>query len=248
MPKSTSPGKKSKRPSRSGSARLYTLEVMLVSGPLSRTFAQQNPVVSRTIQLRGNQTLADLHRAIFEAFGRTQEQMYEFQLGRGPSDPEGKRYVLPGAMGMALEETRPPDGSVVDTRLEDLDLAVGRGFGYWFDFAADWWHRVEVKKIDGRQPRGQLPRVLRRVGADPPATTDAGGAEPTGPQAITGDTAADVSCLIGELHLRKGDYAKAVEAFTRAIEGKPTPDAYLGRARAFRALAAGDERKARELG
>jgi hypothetical protein len=67
----------------------------------------------------------------------------------------------------------------------------------------------------------------------------------TGP--IGGATAADVGCLIGELHLSKGDYDRAVEAFTRSLEGEPTADAYEGRARAYRGLAERDERRAREI-
>jgi hypothetical protein len=64
---------------------------------------------------------------------------------------------------------------------------------------------------------------------------------------ITPDAAADVGCLIGELHLGRGDYHKAVEAFSRSLEGGATADAHEGRARAYRALAERDERQAEEL-
>jgi len=64
---------------------------------------------------------------------------------------------------------------------------------------------------------------------------------------IPSSAAADVGCLIGEMHLRKHDYHKAIEAFTRALENQPTADAYEGRARAYRALAALDEHKALNL-
>jgi tetratricopeptide (TPR) repeat protein len=75
--------------------------------------------------------------------------------------------------------------------------------------------------------------------ADPPAAAGGGG--------ISEDAAADVGCLIGELHLSKGDYAKAVEAFSRSLEVEPTADAYEGRARAYQALAESDARRALEL-
>ncbi len=55
------------------------------------------------------------------------------------------------------------------------------------------------------------------------------------------DTVADMGCLIGEMHLRQGEYEKAVEAFTRAIETHPAPDLFEGRARAYRLLADRDE-------
>jgi hypothetical protein len=243
MAKATGKGKEAGRRDSPKAVRLYTLEVRLVSGPMSGDFLRANPVVARTLQVRGDQTLADLHGALLAAFGRDQEQMYEFQLGRGPSDPEGPRYVLPGALGMAVEGTRPPAGLVTDTTLDFLGLEVGRAFGYWFDFAADWWHRITVQGIERGEARGTYPKVTKRVGENPPQVA----AEDNGPQALTGDAAADVSCLIGELHLSKGDYAKAVEAFTRAIDTRPTADAYHGRARALRALAALDERKSQEL-
>lgn len=56
-----------------------------------------------------------------------------------------------------------------------------------------------------------------------------------------GAAVADMGCLIGELHLRQAEYEKAIEAFTRAIETRPAPDLYEGRARAYRGLAERDE-------
>jgi uncharacterized protein HemY len=64
---------------------------------------------------------------------------------------------------------------------------------------------------------------------------------------VSPESAADVSCLIGEQHLRDGEFAKAVEAFTRSLETEPSADAYAGRARAHRALAEADERAAQGL-
>ena len=64
---------------------------------------------------------------------------------------------------------------------------------------------------------------------------------------LDGAAAADIACLTSELHLQKGDYEKAIEAFNRAIETQPAPDLYEGRARAYRGLAERDEARAREL-
>ena len=64
---------------------------------------------------------------------------------------------------------------------------------------------------------------------------------------FAGGAAADMRCLVGEMHLGNGEYHKAIEAFTRALESNPTADVYEGRARAYRALADEDERKARGL-
>src|SRR3954447_3837582 len=104
-----------------GDVRLYTLDVFLLSGPISERFAKKNPVVSRTILIRGDQTLEDLHHAIFDAFDREEEHMYEFQLGgKGPMDPEAKRYVLPGAFQLSHQEEKPAAGQADRTTLDSL--------------------------------------------------------------------------------------------------------------------------------
>jgi hypothetical protein len=150
---------------------LYTLEVFLLSGPITKAFAQKNPVISRTIQIRGDQTLKDLHDAIFDAFGRWEEHMYEFQFGKGPMDPEGPCYVLPSAYEVGRQEGKPA-GRVTDTTLDRLDLEVGRRFGYWFDFGDDWWHQINVEGIEDKVPRGKYPKVTKRVGKSPPQYAD----------------------------------------------------------------------------
>ena len=152
--------------------RVYTLEVFLISGPVTRKFTRKNPVVSRTIEMRGDQTLLDLHHTIFEAFGREEEHMHEFQLGgKGPMDPEAKRYVLPGAFEHPVGGPAPA-GRVDLTTLDSLGLKEGDRFGYWFDFGDDWWHQVNVEGVEAKPPRGKYPRVVKRVGKSPPQYVD----------------------------------------------------------------------------
>jgi type 1 glutamine amidotransferase len=74
---------------------LYTMEVFIIGGPVSEKFIERNPVISRSIEIQGDQTLEDFHQAIFDAFEREEEHMYEFQIGgKWPNDPKAKRYVL----------------------------------------------------------------------------------------------------------------------------------------------------------
>jgi hypothetical protein len=74
---------------------LYVLKVFLIDGPITEEFAAENPVVSRTIEIKGSNTLEDLHKIIFKAFDREDEHMYEFQVGgRGPQDPNARRYCF----------------------------------------------------------------------------------------------------------------------------------------------------------
>jgi len=150
---------------RSGPTRLYTLQVFLIGGPVPEKFAGKE--ISRTILIRGNQTLEALHRAIFKAFDRWDEHFYEFQFGKGPHDPKGKRYVLPGMLG---QKGRGPKiaGDVTRTTVDSLGLKVDQPFGYWFDYGDDWWHQIDVTAIDEKVPKGQYPKVIKRVGKSPP--------------------------------------------------------------------------------
>jgi hypothetical protein len=155
-----------------GGIPVYTLDVFLLGGPLTDKFAKKNPVVSRTILMRGDHTLLDLHHAIFDAFGRWEEHMFEFQFGKGPMDPDATTYVLPSAFDAGQAERKPPAGRVDHTSLDSLALKVGDRFGYWFDFGDDWWHQINVESIEFKTPRGKLPKVTKRVGRNPPQYPD----------------------------------------------------------------------------
>jgi len=226
--KSTKPAPKKTVPG------LYTLEVSLRRGPLPAT-PDNGPTVARTIEIRGDQTLADLHLAIFTAFGRYEEHLYEFQLSGG------RRYILP------LDGLPEGAASVIETTLADLQLQPGDRFGYLFDFATDWWHPITVLAVVKKIPKGDFPRVTQRVGDDPPADLVPEARGPDGQAQDMAGSAADAACLIGEMHLRQGDHTRAIDAFTRAIQSSPTADAYEGRAKAYRGLAFEDEGQAREL-
>ena len=155
-------------PTDQGDVRLYTLEVFIISGPVSEKFTKKNPEMSRTIQIWGDQTLEDLHQAIFDAFDRYDEHMYEFQFGKGPMDPKARRYVLPGAFELDRGEKNPPAGRVDQTSIESLGLKVEQSFGYWFDFGDDWWHQINVEAIEDKVPVGKFPKVTKRLGKSPP--------------------------------------------------------------------------------
>ncbi len=159
-------GTKAKAP-----ARLYTLEVAIMSGSVTARFARANPVMARTIEIRGDQTLARLHAAIFDAFDRFDEHHYEFQIGgTKPMDPRATRYGLwqpPGPF-----DRGEPVHSAARTKLDALELKAGDRFGYWFDFGDDWWHTIRVAAIAEVATRGRYPRVVARIGESPPQHPD----------------------------------------------------------------------------
>ncbi len=151
--------------------RLFVLEVSLIGGPIMESFAEQNPVVSRTIEIRGDQTLEELHYAIFRAFDREEQHLYEFQVGgKGPNDPEARRYGLPEELyGPAADEQA---GFVDATSVGSIGLEAGDVFGYWFDFGDDWWHQIDVRAIREKAPPGDYPRITERQGESPPQYPD----------------------------------------------------------------------------
>ncbi len=153
----------------SGSPRLYTLRVFLTDGPVAKKFSGKE--VSRTIQIRGDQTLQMLHKAIFKAFDREEEHLHEFNFGKGPYDREGPRYTLASNTKdfMTDEVTA---GDVAKATLDSLGLKVGRAFGYWFDFEDDWRHEIRVEVIESVPLRGRFPKVIARMGQSPPQYAD----------------------------------------------------------------------------
>ena len=147
-------------------AALYVLEVFLAGGPTGPEF--DNKEVSRVIEIRGDQTLEQLHEAIFEAYERWDEHAYEFQFGKRPYDPAGPNYGVAGSTGQTGK-----GGDARTTTLDELGFEQRRVFGYWFDFGDDWYHQIHVKKIDTAIPTVTYPRVTRRVGKSPPQYLDA---------------------------------------------------------------------------
>jgi tetratricopeptide (TPR) repeat protein len=145
--------------------------------------------------------------------------------------------------------------SMTAEQLEDvLGLVAHYDLGQWLSqkepdlhhiFAAARGDDEAMRKLQRKRTLAKLARVLReRYQTAQPrdtAATDLAAAP------VTDVAAGDVSCLVGETHLKAGEFAKAVEAFTRALETGPTADVYEGRARAYRALAEMDELRARHL-
>jgi hypothetical protein len=152
--------------------RIYTFQVFIIDGPLTAEFLDANPMIARKIEMLGSQTLADLHRTIFDAFDRQEEHLYEFQIGgKGPHDPANRLYVLASAMKRE-DDAIHVAGDVETVTLNELGLTVNEPFGYWFDFGDDWWHQINVVSITECEFSGSYPRVIERVGMSPPQSLD----------------------------------------------------------------------------
>ncbi len=151
---------------------IYKLEVFITSGPVSKKFVEKNPIMSRTIEIRGDQTLEELHDAIFKAFNRFDNHLYEFQIGgKGPNDPKARRYGFP-AYQDDVDDDFKLAGDVKQTAIDALKLKKDDVFGYWFDFGDDWWHQVNVIEIEQKTPKGKYPKITNRVGQSPSQYTE----------------------------------------------------------------------------
>ncbi|MCI0697830.1 plasmid pRiA4b ORF-3 family protein [candidate division KSB1 bacterium] len=151
-----------------GVENLYTLAVYIIGGPISEEY--EGKVTCRTIQIKGSQTLQDLHYAIFDAFDRWEEHLYEFNLGIGPYD-RSKIYSMRMVPG-GFDDSEKPAGFVNDTTIDDLKLTVDRAFGYAFDFGDDWQHQINVEAIEPAPATGKYPKVTKRIGDSPPQYPD----------------------------------------------------------------------------
>jgi Plasmid pRiA4b ORF-3-like protein len=162
----------SKKVVNSSANGLYVLDVFLIDGPITSEFIADNPEVSRTIEIKGSNTLEELHKIIFKAFDREEEHMYEFQVGgNGPQDPNAIRYGLKQAFSSS-GLTLTPTGDVSSTSIAEVGLSIDEAFGYWFDFGDDWWHQINVTNILDKAPTGKYPRITKRLGASPPQYAD----------------------------------------------------------------------------
>lgn len=69
-----------------------------------------------------------------------------------------------------------PDPSSKPLRISPTDVSqfvrLEQCERYWFDFGDDWWHQINVEAIEDKLPKGNLPKVTKKVGKSPPQYSD----------------------------------------------------------------------------
>jgi len=115
--------------------------------------------ISRTIELRSEQTLDDLHFAIQRAIGWDADHLYSFYMN-GQLDDQRYAFACP------YEEDRPPwtDEAIIG----ELGLVVKHKFLYYFDYGDSHQFEVEVVGIRPQAEPGKYPRVVDSQGEAPP--------------------------------------------------------------------------------
>ena len=126
----------------------------------------------RVIAMRGDQTLDDLHEAIFAAFDRFDPHLYSFYFPKGPrrrpsAGPVPREYAAP----FMFEEPDPfgPKRrfNAARTRLDTLTLKVGQQFEYLFDFGDSWWHEGKVEQVGPVVAGRRYPEIVEKHGRSP---------------------------------------------------------------------------------
>jgi hypothetical protein len=148
---------------------IFEIEVRIFNDPVYLKRARLIPKLSRTIAIRGRDSLEDLHDAIYAAFDRWDEHMWEFQIGgENPFDKNGRRYVLPIVLDEPDWVEPAPTADAAKTSIASLGLNEGDYLFYWFDFGDDWWHRLDIRSIRPKaKGEHRFPYVLRSVGESP---------------------------------------------------------------------------------
>ena len=151
--------------------KIFRFDVRLFSGPVTESFVARHPEPpSRVIDIRGSQTLDVLHQAIFKAFDRFDQHMYEFQIGgKKPMDRKARRYgvILPD------DDDFDAGADAAVTTIASLPVQIGKIFFYWFDFGDDWWHEIRLLAITPPpKDRSRYPRIVEKKGESPPQYVD----------------------------------------------------------------------------
>jgi hypothetical protein len=116
--------------------------------------------VWRRIEMRGDQTLHDLHEAIQDAFDWDDDHLYAFFLS-GKAWDQQTAYESPFGEG---------ERSAAKYRLEHLSLQPGQQIAYIIDFGDELQHQIKLEAIipGGAQPGVEYPQITERHGDAPP--------------------------------------------------------------------------------
>ena len=128
----------------------------------------------RRIAIRGDQTLEDLHRAIYRAFNRGDDHLYAYYISADVSKKtrsqvvrNSVRYIHPVALDSYLERIGEEKNAETST-IASLHLAKGQVFYYLFDFGDEWWHVITVEQTDAEvDPALRYPAVIASRGESP---------------------------------------------------------------------------------
>lgn len=130
-----------------------------------------HPGVRRTIAVRSDQTLVDLHDALQAAFEWDDDHLYSFWLKGRFWARDGSEYSHPIHAAQpdpfaGLRDSGPAAKSAA-RRLDRLKLRNGQRIAYLFDFGDQWRVALTLRTITADHG-GPSPRLLESIGEAPP--------------------------------------------------------------------------------
>ena len=126
----------------------------------------------RNIEILENQTLADLHESIFEAFERYDEHLYSFFLTRKATKSIRVIYDFPEITHPMNLESQIDFGfkdryDAAKTKIGELTLGEKEKLYYLFDFGDEWWHELTILKIRDTENLKGFPKIVKISGESP---------------------------------------------------------------------------------
>ena len=121
----------------------------------------------RSIEVRADQTLDDLHAAIQAALDWDGDHLYSFFMSNQAWDEESE-YASPEGETMWDESAPKAD----DAKIGSLGLQLKQKFMYIFDFGDEHRFEVEVIGINPNAPKDEYPRIVDGRGNVPPQYPD----------------------------------------------------------------------------
>jgi hypothetical protein len=119
------------------------------------------PVV-RTIAVREDQTLEQLHEALRLAFGWADPHLYSFWIGGTHWSSDAPEYTAPFEL-----EDMGKDKLSARTPLGELGLKKGSKLAYLFDFGDEWHLHLEVVDV-WTADEGSYTMLVEAEGFPPP--------------------------------------------------------------------------------
>lgn len=137
-------------PTKPPATAVYTLKVTLLD---------LEPEIWRTIEVKGDTTLAKLHQVLQGAMGWENCHMHLFKVGK-------QLYGVPSDDDLPMEDER-------EVTVAELLPKTGKTMIYTYDMGDDWHHEITAQKVAPVVGGTKYPRLIDGARAGPPE--DCGG-------------------------------------------------------------------------
>lgn len=159
-----------KAPTRNHSTRKQTAAQVKSDGKVLQVKVALigNKRIYRKIAISEDQTLDDLHEAIFQAFDREEEHLYSFFFP--PKATNSKRVMMNSrAFFPPMEDVMAPfseQGHSTEATIGSLILREKQKFYYLFDWGDEWWHELTFEGECNTKVK-KLPAIMVKKGESP---------------------------------------------------------------------------------